>query len=94
MSRTVWVGAVAYDPKVVIIWEGMRRYFHEEARFSVEVVLFQSYEAQVSALLAPLANARLTSTSPGTQISLICRPMHGAASAAGQSLCVIPISGG
>ena len=54
MSRTVWVGAVAYDPKVVIIWEGMRRYFHEEARLSVEVVLFQSYEAQVRALLAPL----------------------------------------
>jgi ABC-type phosphate/phosphonate transport system substrate-binding protein len=52
MSRTVWVGAVAYDPKVVTIWEGMRRYFHEEARLSVEVVLFQSYEAQVSALLA------------------------------------------
>jgi phosphonate transport system substrate-binding protein len=52
MSRTIWVGAVAYDPKVVTIWEGMRRYFHEEARLSVEVVLFQSYEAQVSALLA------------------------------------------
>ena len=32
----------------------MRRYFHEEAGLSVEVVLFQSYEAQVSALLAPL----------------------------------------
>jgi len=54
MNRTVWVGAVAYDPKVVTIWEGMRRYFHEEARLSVEVVLFQSYEAQVSALLEPL----------------------------------------
>lgn len=54
MSRTIWIGAVAYDPKVVTIWEGMRRYFHEEARLSVEVVLFQSYEAQVSALLAPL----------------------------------------
>jgi phosphonate transport system substrate-binding protein len=52
MSRTIWVGAVAYDPKVVTIWEGMRRYFHEEARIAVEVVLFQSYEAQVSALLA------------------------------------------
>jgi phosphonate transport system substrate-binding protein len=53
MSRTVWVGAVAYDPKVVTIWEGMRSYFHEEARLSVEVVLFQNYEAQVSALLKP-----------------------------------------
>jgi phosphonate transport system substrate-binding protein len=52
MSRTIWVGAVAYDPKVVGIWEGMRRYFHEEADLPVEVVLFQSYEAQVSALLA------------------------------------------
>jgi len=52
MSETIWVGAVAYDPKVVTIWEGMRRYFHEEARLSVEIVLFQSYEAQVLALLA------------------------------------------
>jgi phosphonate transport system substrate-binding protein len=52
MSRTIWVGAVAYDPKVVGIWEGMRRYFHDEAQLSVEVVLFQSYEAQVAALLA------------------------------------------
>jgi ABC-type phosphate/phosphonate transport system substrate-binding protein len=52
MSRTIWVGAVAYDPQVVSIWEGMRRYFHEEAHLDVEVVLFQSYEAQVSALLA------------------------------------------
>src|SRR5271169_6617246 len=52
MSRTLWVGAVAYDPKVVAIWEGMRRYFQEEARVPIEVVLFQSYEAQVSALLA------------------------------------------
>src|SRR5258708_23638824 len=52
MSRTIWVGAVAYDPKVVSIWEGMRRYFHEEAHVPVEVVLVQSYEAQVAALLA------------------------------------------
>jgi ABC-type phosphate/phosphonate transport system substrate-binding protein len=52
MNKTVWVGAVAYNPKVVTIWEGMRRYFHEEARLPVEVVLFQSYEAQVAALLA------------------------------------------
>ena len=52
MSTTIWVGAVAYDPKVVTIWEGMRRYFHEEARLPVEVVLFQSYEAQVITLLA------------------------------------------
>ena len=52
MTSPIWVGAVAYDPKVVTIWEGMRRYFVEEAKLPVEVVLFQSYEAQVSALLA------------------------------------------
>ena len=52
MSKTIWVGAVAYNPKVVTIWEGMRRFFHEEAQLPVEIVLFQSYEAQVLALLA------------------------------------------
>jgi len=52
LSKTIWLGAVAYHPKVVTIWEGMRRYFHEEAHLPVEVVLFQSYEAQVLALLA------------------------------------------
>src|SRR5262245_38918234 len=52
MNQTIWVGAVAYDPKVVVIWEGMRRYFIDEAHLPVEVVLFLSYEAQVKALLA------------------------------------------
>src|SRR5258706_3487518 len=45
------VGAVAYDPKVVTIWEGLRTYFREEAKLPLEVVLFLSYEAQVAALL-------------------------------------------
>ena len=54
--RTIWLGAVAYDPKVVPIWEGMRRYFRDEAQLDVEVVLFQSYEAQVKALLAAPAD--------------------------------------
>jgi ABC-type phosphate/phosphonate transport system substrate-binding protein len=58
MSQTIWVGAVAYDPKVVTIWEGMRRYFHAEAHLPIEVVLFQSYEMQIMALLAPLSDPR------------------------------------
>ena len=57
MNKTIWLGAVAYNPKVVTIWEGMRRYFHEEAHLPVEVVLFQSYEAQVMALLAQPGDA-------------------------------------
>ena len=57
MNRMIWVGAVAYDPKVVTIWEGMRKYFRDEAHLPVDVVLFQSYEAQVRALLASPADA-------------------------------------
>lgn len=57
MSKAIWVGSVAYSPKVVTIWEGMRRYFHEEAHLPVEVVLFQSYELQVDALLAKPGDA-------------------------------------
>jgi ABC-type phosphate/phosphonate transport system substrate-binding protein len=47
----ITVGAVAYDPKVVTIWEGLRAYFRDEAKLPVEVVLFLAYEAQVDALL-------------------------------------------
>ncbi|CAN5349553.1 phosphate/phosphite/phosphonate ABC transporter substrate-binding protein [soil metagenome] len=46
------LGAVAYDQKVVPIWEGMRSYFRDEAKLPVEITLFLSYEAQVAALLA------------------------------------------
>jgi len=53
VEQTLWIGAVAYDPKVVTIWEGMRHYLRDEAGLPVEIVLFQSYEAQVQALLAP-----------------------------------------
>jgi phosphonate transport system substrate-binding protein len=47
----ITLGAVAYDPKVVTIWEGMRSYFRDEAKLPVEIVLYLSYEAQVQALL-------------------------------------------
>lgn len=57
MSQAIWLGAVAYDPKVVTIWENMRRYFHDEAHLPAEVVLFQSYEMQVLALLASPGDA-------------------------------------
>lgn len=50
-TSTIWLGAVAYDPKVVTIWEGMRSYFRDEAKLDVEILLFLSYEAQVAALL-------------------------------------------
>lgn len=51
MARELMLGAVAYDQKVVPIWEGIREYFHG-APVEMDVVLFLSYEAQVNALLA------------------------------------------
>lgn len=46
------IGAVAYDPKVVTIWEGIRGYLRDDAALACEVVLFLSYGAQVDSLLA------------------------------------------
>src|SRR5207248_2087692 len=45
------IGATAYDPKVVPIWESMRAYFRE-AGVPIDYVLFSNYEAQVDALFA------------------------------------------
>ena len=50
-ERPIIVGAVAYDPKVVPIWEAMRDYFRE-ANVPTDYVLFSNYEAQVDALFA------------------------------------------
>jgi ABC-type phosphate/phosphonate transport system substrate-binding protein len=44
------VGAVAYDQKVVPIWEGIREYFRASP-VEMDFVLFSNYEAQVDALL-------------------------------------------
>ncbi|MDQ6642604.1 MAG: PhnD/SsuA/transferrin family substrate-binding protein [Actinomycetota bacterium] len=48
---TLLVGAVAYTPNVVPIWEGIRDYFRGAA-VEMDFVLFSNYERQVDALLA------------------------------------------
>lgn len=45
------LGAVAYDPKVVTIWEGFRAWFGERG-LELDYLLFSNYEAQVEAHLA------------------------------------------
>ena len=45
------VGAVAYDAKVVTIWEGFKEYFRERD-FPFDFVLFSNYETQVESHLA------------------------------------------
>jgi ABC-type phosphate/phosphonate transport system substrate-binding protein len=45
------LGAVAYDPKVVTIWDGFRRWFAGRG-FGFDYVLYSNYERQVDDLLA------------------------------------------
>ena len=43
------LGAVAYDPKVITIWDGFQQYFHRRGLL-FDYVLYTSYERQVEAL--------------------------------------------
>jgi phosphonate transport system substrate-binding protein len=49
-SRPLMLGAVAYDPKVVTIWEGFKTFFSSRG-LPFDYVLFSTYEAQVDAHL-------------------------------------------
>lgn len=42
---TISLGAVAYDAKVVTIWEGIREHFNREGA-PMDFVLFSNYERQ------------------------------------------------
>jgi ABC-type phosphate/phosphonate transport system substrate-binding protein len=50
MDRPILIGAVAYHPNVVPIWEGMRDYFRA-AGPPIDYVLYSNYDRQVQALL-------------------------------------------
>ena len=50
MAKRIAVGAVAYDPKVVTIWELINDFFRHRG-VPNDYVLFSNYEAQVEALL-------------------------------------------
>lgn len=50
-KRLLRVGAVAYDPKVVTIWEGFKAHF-EKRGAPIDYVLYSNYDAQVEANLA------------------------------------------
>ncbi len=46
MTTDITLGAVAYDPKVVTIWEGFKAWFATEG-LSFDFVLYSTYERQV-----------------------------------------------
>jgi ABC-type phosphate/phosphonate transport system substrate-binding protein len=51
MSETLLMGAVAYDPKVVTIWDGFKAWFRAR-EFAFDYVLYSNYERQVEELAA------------------------------------------
>ena len=50
-NRTLLLGAVAYDPKVVTIWEGFKAWFNKHG-LAFDYILYSNYERQVEAHLA------------------------------------------
>ena len=48
MNAPLMMGAVAYAPKVVTIWEGFKEYFWRQG-FAFDYVLYSNYERQVEA---------------------------------------------
>jgi len=78
LEKTILLGAVAYDAKVVTIWEGIREHFAEQG-VPMEFTLFSNYEWQVEALLkghidvawnTPLAHVRVRERTGGKSLSL------------------------
>ncbi|OCL81937.1 phosphate/phosphite/phosphonate ABC transporter substrate-binding protein [Arcobacter porcinus] len=51
MSKPIVVGSVAYDPKIVTIWDIIRDYFNENG-VRLDYMLFSNYEAQIEYLLS------------------------------------------
>ena len=75
---TILIGAVAYDPKVVSIWEGIRDYFRAQGA-PMDFALFSNSERQVESLLrghidiarnTPLAHVRVEKRTEGKSLSL------------------------
>jgi ABC-type phosphate/phosphonate transport system substrate-binding protein len=78
MADPILLGAVAYDPRVVTIWEGMREHFAEQG-VPLDFALFSNYERQVEELLrghidvawnTPLAHVRVGRRTEGRAVSL------------------------
>ena len=75
---TILLGAVAYDPRVVTIWEGIRDHFGEQGA-PFDFALYSNYERQVEELLlghidiawnTPLAHVRVRRRTRGASVSL------------------------
>ena len=77
-DKGILLGAVAYDPKVVTIWEGIREHFKEQG-VPLDFALFSNYERQVEELIkghidiawnTPLAHVHVRRETNGASLSL------------------------
>jgi ABC-type phosphate/phosphonate transport system substrate-binding protein len=80
-KRPLRIGAVAYDPKVVTIWEGFKEYFARRGQ-PIDYILYSNYESQIEAHLAgeidlawnsPLAWVKSQIASDGRCSALVMR---------------------
>jgi ABC-type phosphate/phosphonate transport system substrate-binding protein len=80
-DSTILLGAVAYDARVLTLWEAMREHFRAQG-VGLEFALFSSYERQVEALLGgyldvayddPLAHVRVKRRTEGRSVTLAMR---------------------
>ncbi len=67
----IWLGAVAYDPKAVTIWEEIREVFRS-ARVPFEYALLSSYESLVEALFAGRIDIAWATPTAYLQVSRRC----------------------
>lgn len=79
MTARLVLGAVAYDPKVVTIWDGFRTWLRERG-FEFDYVLYSNYESQVEQLVegridvawnSPLAWVRARRMAPSAEAVLM-----------------------
>src|SRR5258707_570718 len=77
-DKTILLGAVAYAPQVITIWEGIREHFKNEGA-PMDFALFSNYERQVEELLkghidiawnTPLAHVRVRQRTNNESLSL------------------------
>jgi ABC-type phosphate/phosphonate transport system substrate-binding protein len=80
-DATLLLGAVAYDVKVLTLWEGMREHFRSQG-MNLDFALYSTYERLVDALLgghvdvaydSPLAHVRVKRRTDGRSLTLAMR---------------------
>lgn len=72
MSDKIVLGAVAYDPKVITIWEGFADFFAREG-LDFDYILYSNYEAQVRGHFAGHCNVAWNSPLAWIEIQRLAR---------------------